>query len=77
VAAGNGIDVPPGVGPMLGDPGVPLWITEGVKKADWAALHGLCCVALPGVWSWRGTNGAGGRVGVADWHDIALNGGGG
>jgi hypothetical protein len=69
----NGIDVPPRVGPMLGDPTVPLWITEGVKKADSAALAGLCCVALPGVWSWRGTNGHGGKVAVPDWQDIALN----
>ena len=70
----NGIDVPPGVGPMLGDPNVPLWVTEGVKKADCAAVQGLCIVALPGVWSWRGTNGSGGKVAVGDWHDIALNG---
>jgi len=33
----NGLDVPPGVGELLGDPAVPLWITEGVKKADCAA----------------------------------------
>lgn len=45
----NGIDVPPGVGPMLDDPAVPLWVTEGVKKADAGALAGLCVVALPGV----------------------------
>lgn len=70
----NGIDVPPGVGAQLGDPTVPLWVTEGVKKADSAALAGLCCVALPGVWSWRGQNPNGGKVAVADWHDIALNG---
>jgi hypothetical protein len=70
----NGLDVPPGVGPMLGDPAVPLWVTEGCKKADAAALAGLACVALPGVWSWRGTNGNGGKTAIADWHDVALNG---
>lgn len=70
----NGIDVPPGVGPQLGDPLVPLWVTEGVKKADAATLAGLVCVALPGVWSWRGSNGKGGKVAVSAWHDIALNG---
>lgn len=70
----NGVDVPPGVGPMLADPAVPLWITEGVKKADAGALAGLCIVALPGVWSWRGSNDRGGKVAVPDWHDIALNG---
>ena len=70
----NGIDVPPDVGPMLGDPSIPLWITEGSKKADCAALRGLCIIALPGVWSWRGTNKHGGKTAVSDWNDIALNG---
>lgn len=70
----NGLDVPPGVGPALDDPSVQLWVTEGVKKADAAALAGLACVSLPGVWSWRGTNGHGGKTAVADWHDVALNG---
>jgi hypothetical protein len=70
----NGLDVPPGVGPALGDPAVPLWVTEGCKKADAAALAGLACVALPGVWSWRTTNEHGGKVAIPDWHDVALNG---
>lgn len=70
----NGIDVPPGVGPLLDDPTVPLFVTEGVKKADAAACAGLACVALPGVWSWRGGNGHGGKTAVPDWHDVALNG---
>lgn len=69
----NGIDVPPGVGPLLGDPAVPLWITEGIKKADAATLAGLACVALPGVWCWRGKDSRGGKVAIPDWHDIALN----
>jgi Domain of unknown function (DUF3854) len=70
----NGIDVPPGVGAMLDDPTIPLWVTEGSKKADAAALAALCCVALPGVWSWLGTSGKGGKVAVSDWRDVALNG---
>jgi putative DNA primase/helicase len=69
----NGLDIPPGVGPMLGDPEIPLWITEGVKKADCGALHGLCIVGLIGVWNWIGTNSAGGKVALADWRDVALN----
>jgi len=70
----NGIDVPPGVGPLLADPSVPLWVTEGVKKADAGALAGLACVALPGVWSWRGKDSStGGKVAIPDWHDVALN----
>jgi hypothetical protein len=69
-----GLDVPPGVAADLGDPSVPLWITEGAKKAHAGAINGLCIVALVGVWNWRGSNLAGGKVALADWHDIALNG---
>jgi hypothetical protein len=67
----NGIDVPPGVGPKLGDPSIPLFITEGVKKADSAVCQGLTCIAIPGVWSWLGKNPQGGKLAVPDWHDIA------
>jgi hypothetical protein len=35
------------------DPGVPLVITEGEKKAAAAAQAGLCCMGLAGVDSWR------------------------
>lgn len=70
----NGLDVPPGVGPKLGDPSIPLFVTEGARKADAGALAGLCVVDLPGVWSWIGTNPAGGKIALPDWHDIALNG---
>ena len=70
----GGIDVPPGVRDKLGDPDVPLLVTEGTRKADAAVSAGLCCVSVSGVWSWRGTNPVGGKVALADWHDIALNG---
>jgi hypothetical protein len=70
----NGLDIPPGVGPQLGDPATPLWVTEGSKKADCAAAHELCCVSLSGVWNWRGTNDLGGKVALPDWDDVALNG---
>jgi hypothetical protein len=52
---------------------VPLWVTEGVKKADCGAQYQLCIVALSGVWNWRGTNDMGGKTAIADWNDIALN----
>ncbi len=74
VGQSNHIDVPPGVGPMLRDPSIPLWITEGVKKADCGAVHGLCIVSINGVNGWRGTNDRGGKTALADWNDIALNG---
>ena len=69
----SGLDVPHGVGEQLGDPSIPLFVTEGSKKADCAAAHGLCCVALMGVWNWRGTNNLGGKVALPDWNDVALN----
>lgn len=68
------IDCPPRCRPQVADPSVPLWITEGVRKADAAAAAGLCCLALLGVDNWRGTNDAGGKAALADWHDVALNG---
>ncbi len=67
------LDVPPRVRPALADPTVDLWVTEGARKADAAVSAGLACISLAGVWSWRGTNGSGGKTALADWHDIALN----
>lgn len=68
------LDVPPPCRQALGDPSVPLYVTEGARKADAAASVGLCCVAILGVWSWRGSNKAGGKVALADWESVALNG---
>lgn len=69
----NGIDVPPGIKETIGDPAVPLLVTEGSRKADAAVSAGVACVSLNGVWGWVGTNGQGGRLAVADWRDVALN----
>lgn len=68
------LDVPPRVRSLLGDPKVPLFITEGVRKADSAASAGLACIALLGVWNWRGTNDEGGKTALPEWESIALNG---
>ena len=68
------IDVPPRCRPSIANPSIPLFITEGVRKADSAASQGLCCVDLLGVWGWRGTNDRGGRTALPDWENIALNG---
>jgi hypothetical protein len=70
----NRLDVHPRVRARLGDPSVTLWITEGARKVDAAVTAGLCCVGIAGVWGWRGTNGAGGKVALADWESVALNG---
>jgi hypothetical protein len=61
------LDVPPGGGPLLADPDVPLWITEGSKKADAAALAGLCCVSLSGVWCFMAKNKAGASMSLPEF----------
>lgn len=71
------VDVPPTVreAGWLNDPFVPLYITEGVRKADAAASAGLCCVALLGVWNWcRGKDSRGNNVPLPDWDAITLRG---
>lgn len=68
------LDMHPSVRDKAADPKTPLWITEGVKKADALASHGLCAVALIGVWNWRGTNEHGGKAALPEWESVALNG---
>ncbi|MGC4190481.1 MAG: DUF3854 domain-containing protein [Thermomicrobiales bacterium] len=68
------LDVPPTCRDRLGDPSIPLFITEGARKADAAASHDLCCIAVLGVWNWRGTNPQGGKVALPDFEVVALNG---
>jgi hypothetical protein len=68
------LDVPPAVRAHLGDPARPLLITEGARKADAAVSAGLDCVALLGVWNWRGRNDDDGLVALVDWEYVALNG---
>jgi hypothetical protein len=67
------LDCHPRVRARLGDPHGPLLITEGVRKADAAITVGLDCVAVLGVWNWRGTNEQGGKAALADWEVVALN----
>jgi len=67
------LDVPPLARAMLADPRVPAFITEGARKDDAAVSAGLCCVALLGVWNWRGSNDQGGKVALSDWEHVALN----
>lgn len=68
------LDCPPRCRPMLGNPSIPLWLTEGQKKGDALASHGLCAIALLGVWNFKAKNSFGGTVLLADWDYIALNG---
>ena len=67
------IDCPPLCQNKLADPSIPLWITEGVKKGDALAGHGLCAIALLGVWNFKGKNSFGGTTLLADFDYIALD----
>jgi Domain of unknown function (DUF3854) len=61
------LDVPRGALAAIGDPAVPLWITEGARKADAAVSAGLCCIALIGVDGWQSKG-----VALPDWKDVWL-----
>lgn len=65
----NRLDVHPRNVAKVADPTVPLWITEGVKKADALTSAGACVVALSGVFNWRGQHGT-----LGDWEDVPLRG---
>ena len=69
---GMRLDCPPTCRPALADPKIPLWLTEGQKKADALASRGACAIALLGVWNFKGKNAFGGTTVLADWDYIAL-----
>jgi hypothetical protein len=68
------LDVPPRCRPALADPTIPLWLTEGQKKADALASRGLCAVALLGVWNFLGRDETGSVKLLADFDYIAWRG---
>lgn len=53
--------------PAIKDPARPLWVTEGIKKADSLTSRGVVTVALSGVYNWRGTHGT-----LPDWEDVRI-----
>jgi len=67
------LDVHPFCREQLGDPTVPLFITEGIRKGDAIVSAGASALALLGVWNWRGTNSLGGKIALPDFEAIALN----
>lgn len=71
-SSSNRVDCPPRCQKMLGNPRVPLWITEGSKKADALATNGACAVSVSGVWGFKGKNQFGGITFLADWDYIAV-----
>jgi len=68
------LDIPPRCKLMLGDPSVPIFFDEGIKKADAVASQGACVVALIGVWGFKGRNPLGGITILADFDYISLQG---
>ncbi len=65
------VDCPPTCRPLLANPRVRLWITEGQKKADALASQGECVIDLLGVWNYKGRNSEGGTTFLADFDFIA------
>ena len=70
----NRLDCPLRCQKTLGNPQVPLWITEGSKKADALASKGACAISVTGVWGFKGKNQFGGITFLADWDYVALKG---
>ncbi|MFC1930650.1 DUF3854 domain-containing protein [Chloroflexota bacterium] len=68
----NRLDCPPRCQKMIGNPQVPLWITEGSKKADALASKGACAISVTGVWGFKGKNQFGGITFLTDWDYIAM-----
>jgi len=72
--ARNRLDVPPTMRERVLDPHIALYITEGVKKADSAASRGIACIALSGVWNWRGKDPDGKSETIPDLDSIPWRG---
>jgi putative DNA primase/helicase len=74
----NRLDAHPRIQRHLKNTTIPLWITEGVKKADALISAGECAVALIGVWNFKGKSrdplANGSSVLLADFDAIAFNG---
>jgi hypothetical protein len=63
------LDVHPSQADRMEDPTIPIWVTEGVKKADYLVSRGQCVVALQGVWCWQSKG-----IPLPEWEDIRLYG---
>lgn len=55
--------------PAIKNVNIPLYHTEGIKKADALTSRGICTVALSGVFNWRNEHGA-----LGDWEDVRIKG---
>ncbi len=68
--SGNHLYLPSRVRPFLCDPSIPLYITEGEKKALKAVQEGMHCIALSGLWNWSNGN----KELISDFNQIAFEG---
>jgi len=50
---GNHLYVPGAVAPLLSDPTMTLYLTEGEKKALKANQEGIACIGLGGLWNYK------------------------
>jgi len=69
---GNFLYVPKGIEAAFADASIPLYITEGEKKAVKAKQEGIPCVAMGGLWSW--SDGTEGKSLISDFDKINFNG---
>ena len=65
---GNHLYAPLGITEIFSDTKIPLYITEGEKKALKACQEGIPCVALGGLWNW--SNGKSPRGLIDDFNSI-------
>lgn len=65
------IDIPLRCKKDLGNPAIPLFITEGSKKGDAIASAKGCVIVLTGVYGYKGKNIWGGVTILADFDSIA------
>lgn len=68
------IDMPGRCKQYISNPEVPLFVTEGAKKADALASQGVCAINLSGVWGFKSKNQFGAPVLSADFDLIAWKG---
>src|SRR5262249_9530717 len=61
--------IPPPARAVLADPTVPLFITEGEKKALRANQERLACLAVGGLWNWQTDKRAIADLDRVDWVD--------
>jgi hypothetical protein len=71
--AGQVLDALPGRKAALGDPSIPMWVPEGILKADAITSAGGFAAAINGVYGWRGTNDKGGKLIIPDLEEVAWN----